>query len=88
MKFIDFLDSATLHETFVFLAQNQGLSGLDPQKPKKNHENHYFPCIHQNFTIFRRIPGKSAKMQKSLFGGFWWFPGRRMLETLIFLWEY
>ena len=34
MKFIDFLDSATLHETFVFLAQNQGLSGLDPQKPK------------------------------------------------------
>ena len=43
MKFIDFLDSATLHETFVFLAQNQGLSGLDPQKPKKNHENYYFP---------------------------------------------
>ena len=35
MKFIDFLDSATLHETFVFLAQNQGLSGLGPQKPKK-----------------------------------------------------
>ena len=35
MKFIDFLDSATLHETFVSLAQNQGLSGLDPQKPKK-----------------------------------------------------
>ena len=34
MQFIDFLDSATLHETFVFLAQNQGLSGLDPQKPK------------------------------------------------------
>ena len=34
MKFIDFLDSATLHETIVFLAQNQGLSGLDPQKPK------------------------------------------------------
>ena len=32
MKFIDFPDSATLHETFVFLAQNQGLSGLDPQK--------------------------------------------------------
>ena len=29
MKFNDFLDSATLHETFVFLAQNQGLSGLD-----------------------------------------------------------
>ena len=35
MKYTDFLDSATLHETFVFLAQNQGLSGLDPQKPKK-----------------------------------------------------
>ena len=34
MKFTDFLDSATLHETFVFLAQNQGLSGLEPQKPK------------------------------------------------------
>ena len=34
MKFIVFLDSATLHETFIFLAQNQGLSGLDPQKPK------------------------------------------------------
>ena len=34
MKFIDFLDSATLHETFVFLAQNQGLSGLDPQQPE------------------------------------------------------
>ena len=36
MKFNDFLDSATLHETFVFLAQNQGLSGLDPQKPEKS----------------------------------------------------
>ena len=35
MKFHDFLDSATLHETFVFLAQIRGLSGLDPQKPKK-----------------------------------------------------
>ena len=34
MKYIDFLDSAPLHETFVFLAQNQGLSGLDPRKPK------------------------------------------------------
>ena len=34
MKFNYFLDSATLHETFVFLAQNQGLSGLDPQKPE------------------------------------------------------
>ena len=35
MKFIDLLDSATLHETFVFLAQKQRLSGLEPQKPKK-----------------------------------------------------
>ena len=34
MNFIEFPDSATLHKTFVFLAQNQGLSGLDPQKPK------------------------------------------------------
>ena len=50
MKFIDFLDSATLHETFVFLAQNQGLSGLDPQKPK-NPENYSFLENHQIFTI-------------------------------------
>ena len=35
MKINDFLDPATLHETFVFLAQKHGLSGLDPQKPKK-----------------------------------------------------
>ena len=35
MKFIDFLGSATLHETFVFLAQKQGLRDLNPQKPKK-----------------------------------------------------
>ena len=35
MEWNDFLDPATLHETFVFLAQNQGLSGLDPPKPKK-----------------------------------------------------
>ena len=34
MEIRDLLDSATLHETFVFLAQNQGLSGLDTQKPK------------------------------------------------------
>ena len=38
MEIIVFLDSATLHETFVFLAQIQGLSGLDPQKPKKTTE--------------------------------------------------
>ena len=42
MKFIDFLDCATLHETFVFLAQIQGLSGLDPQKPKKTTETIIF----------------------------------------------
>ena len=34
MEFTFLLDSATLHETFVFLAQNQGLSGFKPQKPK------------------------------------------------------
>ena len=42
MKFIDFLDSATLHETFVFLAQKQGLSGLDPPKPKKTTKTSIF----------------------------------------------
>ena len=39
MKINYFLDPGTLHETFVFLAQNQGLSGLDPPKlenPKKS----------------------------------------------------
>ena len=46
MKFSDFLDSSTLHETFVFLAQNQGLSGLDPQKPK----NTIKTIIFLNFT--------------------------------------
>ena len=46
MKFIDFLDSATLHETFVFLAQIQGLSGLDPQKTK----NTTIPIIFVRFT--------------------------------------
>ena len=46
MKFNDFLDSATLHETFVFLAQNQGLSGLDPQKPKNTIKTNKF----LNFT--------------------------------------
>ena len=45
MNFTDFLDSATLHETFVFLAQNQGLSGCNPQKPKN----------HEIFTIFLKI---------------------------------
>ena len=42
MKFNDFLDSATLHETFVFLAQNQGLSGLDPEKPRNTTETIIF----------------------------------------------
>ena len=64
MEFIDFLDSATLHETFVFLAQNQGLSGLDPRKPKKP-QKPPFPWIHLNFSMFRRIPGKSAKWCKN-----------------------
>ena len=27
-------------------------------------------------------------MQKSHFGGFWGVPGRHMLKTLIFLWDY
>ena len=85
MKFTDFLDSATLHETFVFLAQNQGLSGLDPQKPKNTTKT----IIFLEFTKFPpfsaeflEIPQNDAK---SLFGGFWWFPGRHMLKTLLFL---
>ena len=60
MKIIDFVDSATFHETFVFLAQNQGLSGCDPQKPKippKTIISPKFTEIHH----FRRIPGDSAK---------------------------
>ena len=67
MEFIDFLDSATLHETFVFLAQNQCLSGFDPQKPKKTMKINDFPRIHQNFIIFRRIPGNSAKTSQNSF---------------------
>ena len=54
MKFIDFLDSATLHETFVFLAQNQGLSGLDPQKPKKTTET----IIFLKFTKISPFPAE------------------------------
>ena len=85
MKFIDFLDSATLHETFVFLAQNQGLSGLDPQKPKNTTKT----IIFLKFTKISPFPQNSWKickmMPKSLFGGFWWFPGRHMLKTLLFL---
>ena len=59
MKFNDFLDSATLHETFVFLAQNQGLSGLDPQKHKKHAKIDNFSKITQ-FSLF------SAKLLENL----------------------
>ena len=85
MKFIDFVDSATLYETFVFLPQNQGLSGLDPQKPKNPWETiivlpmtkiHNFPQNSWNFC---------KMMPKSAFGGFCWFPGRHMLKTMSFL---
>ena len=65
-KFIDFLDSATLHETFVFLAQNQGLSGLDPHKPK-NPEKPLISWKSPKFQHFRRFPGKSAKWCKNHF---------------------
>ena len=85
MEIIDFLDSATLHETFVFLAQIQGLSGLDPQKPKKPQK----PLFSLNSPKFHHFPQNSWKickmMPKSRFGGFWWFPGRHMLKTLLFL---
>ena len=54
MKFNDFLDSATLHETFVFLAQNQGLSGLDPQKPKNTTQS----IIFLKFTKISRFPAQ------------------------------
>ena len=59
MKFIDFLDSATLHETFVFLAQNQGLSGLDPQKPENT-----IKII--NFHKFSKISRFSAEFLENL----------------------
>ena len=59
MKFNDFLDSATLHETFVFLAQNQGLSGLDPPKHKKHAKINNFPKI-TKFSPF------SAKLLENL----------------------
>ena len=59
MIFIGFLNSATLHETFVFLAQNQGLSGFDPQKPK-NHENFII------FLKFTKISPFSAEFLKKL----------------------
>ena len=85
MKFIDILDSATLHETFVFLAQNQGLSGLDPQKPKNTTKT----IIFLEFTKTSPFPAEFLqilqKHAKPVFEGFWWFPGRHMLETLLFL---
>ena len=85
MKVNDFLDSATLHETFVFLAQNQGLSGLDPQKPK-NTTKTVFPLNPPKFHNFPQNSWKICKMMhKSRFEGFWWFPGRHMLKTLLFL---
>ena len=59
MKSIDFLDSATLHETFVFLAQNQGLSGLEPQKPKKTTKTIVF-------LKFTEIPQFSADFMEKL----------------------
>ena len=54
-----FLDSATLHETFVFLAQNQGLRGLDPRKPKKTQKTDIFPT-------FTKIPPFSAEFLENL----------------------
>ena len=75
MKFNDFQDSATLHETFVFLAQNQGLSGIDPRKPQK----HEIPLISQNpprIHHFRRFPANSPeKAQKTVLERFWGLPG-------------
>ena len=59
MKFTDFLDSATLHETFVFLAQIQGLSGLDPQKPKNTTKTIIF-------LEFTKIPPFSAEFLENL----------------------
>ena len=59
MKFNDFLDSATLHETFVFLAQNQGLSGLGTPKHKKHTKINNFSKI-TKFSLF------SAKLLENL----------------------
>ena len=68
MKFIDFLDSATLHETFVFLAQIQGLSGLDPQKPK----NTVKFIIFFNFTEISPFSGEFLEnLQKDAKITFW-----------------
>ena len=54
MKFNDFLDSAALHETFVFLVQNQGLSGLEPQKPKNTTKT----IIFFKFTKISHFPAE------------------------------
>ena len=59
MKFNDFLDSATLHETFVFLAQNQGLSGLDPPKHQKHAKI-------TNFSKITKFSPFSAKLLENL----------------------
>ena len=68
IKSIDFPDSATLHETFVFLAQNQGLSGCNPQKPK----DHEFPNIFVKFTRISQFPAKFLEiLQKQLQNSFW-----------------
>ena len=59
MKINDFLDPATLHETFVFLAQNQGLSGLDPQKPQN-------PEKTINFLENTKVPSFLAEFHENL----------------------
>ena len=85
MKLIDFLDSATLHETFVFLAQNQGLSGLDPQKPKNLETTINFLKITKISEFLADFLGNLQNDAKIIFGGFCRFPGRHMLKTLLFL---
>ena len=85
-KFIDFLDSATLHETFVFLAQNQGLSGLDPQKPKNTTKT----IISLEFTKISPFPaGFLENPQNDAKITFWrilvvpWPPHAENLDKLI-----
>ena len=68
MKFNDFLDSATLHETFVFLAQNQGLSGLGTPKHKKHTKINNFSKI----TKFSPFSAKSLEnLQNDAKISFW-----------------
>ena len=84
MKIPDLLDPATLHKTFIFLAQNQGLGGSDPPKPENSWKSINITKL-QEFHYFLQISWNFIKMiQKSHFGGFWWVPGRHMLETLLF----